>query len=255
MDLEDIVGWVGCFITTCFYIPQLFPFIKILQKKIYFEDAPGFFISSCYANCFLWVIYGDMIFSDQLRITNMIACGICLIAMIIYLFFEIKKYILDTILNILILIMASWVVYRYLTIAIEDDRIIGMLCIFSSFIIYSYFSFIISRVIKERNYMLINLTNTIIYFASCIIWLSYGLISKDIYIIFPYLIGIIISLIQIVIYLNYERKFPIIGEKDLISTIGIESSGNKKEETEIKIGEDISKSKEKPVKIVSKIDN
>lgn len=255
MDLEDLVGWIGCFTTICFYITQLIPFIKVIQKKLYFEDAPGFFISCCYINCFLWMIYGDMIFSDQLRIANMVGCGICLIAMIIYLFFEIKKYVLDSILNILILVMASWAVYKYLTIAVYDDRIIGMICIFSSFIIYSYFSFIISRVIKERNYMLINFTNTIIYFFSSIIWFSYGIISKDIYIIFPYSIGIIISLIQIVIYLNYEIKFLIIGEKEFISTIGIESPEHKKEEIEIKNGEEISTSEEKPVKIVSKIDN
>ena len=255
MDLEDLVGWIGCFIITCFYISQLIPFIKIIQKKLYFEEAPGFFISCCYSNCLLWMIYGDMIFSDQLKFANMIGCGICLIAIIIYLFFEIKKYVLDSILNILILVMASWAVYKYLTIAIYDDRIVGMLCIFSSFIIYSYFSFIISRVIKERNHMLINFINTTIYFFSSIVWFYYGFISKDIYIIFPYLIGIIISLIQIIIYLNYEMKFPFIAEKELISTIGIDSPEHKKEENEIKIGEEIPTSEEKPVKIISKIDN
>ena len=259
MDFEDLVGWTGCFLTTCFYIPQLGPFIQVLKKKLYFEDAPGFFISSCYANCFIWMIYGDMIFSDQLRITNIIACLICLIAIFIYLFYEIKKYTLDSILNFLILFMASWAVYKYLTIVLDDDRLVGKLCICTSIVIYLYFSYIIYRVIKEKNYLLIHLYQIIIYFVSCLVWLLYGIIAKDLYVVFPYAMGAVFSLLLIVIHLNFRKKYPGLEEKDLITSIGIESTGkedNKKEENDIKIEEDISSiTKEQPVKIVSKIDN
>ena len=84
------------------------------------------------------MIYGDMIFSDHLRITNMIASLICLIAIIIYLFYEIKKYLLDSILNFLILFMASWAVYKYLTIVIDDDRVVVKLCLRYSLFIYIF---------------------------------------------------------------------------------------------------------------------
>jgi solute carrier family 50 protein (sugar transporter) len=261
MDLEDIIGWIGCILTTCFFIPQLSPFIKIIKGKLYFEDAPGFFISSCYANCFLWMIYGEMIFSDQIRITNMIACVICLIAMIIYLVYEFKKYLLDTILNVLILTMASWAIYKFLYIAVDDDRIVGKICISSSIIIILNFVYIIYRVIKEKNYLLIHFYYTAIYFISSLVWLFYGIITKDIYVVFPYILSIIISLIQIIIFLNYEKKYPIIEEKDINTSIGIERAGNeenenKKEETEIKIEEEVqTEEKEKPVKIVSKEEN
>ena len=259
MDLEDIVGWIGCILTTCFFIPQLNPFINIVKGKLYFEDAPGFFISSCYANCFLWMIYGEMIFSDQIRITNMIACFICLIAMIIYLIYEFKKYLLDTILNVLILFMASWAIYKFLNITIDDDRIVGKICISSSIINILNFVYVIYRVIKEKNYMLIHFYYTTIYFLSSLVWLFYGIIIKDIYVVFPYILSTIISLIQIIIFINYEKKYPIIEEKDISTSIGIERTGNeeneiKKEET--KIEEEIqSNSNEKPVKIVSKEEN
>ena len=259
MDLEDIVGWIGCILTTCFFIPQLSPFINIIRGKLYFEDAPGFFISSCYANCFLWMIYGEMIFSSHMKTANLIASFLCLIAMIIYLIYEFKKYLLDTILNILILVMASWAIYKFLNISIEDDRIVGKICISSSIIIILNFVYIIYRVIKEKNYLLIHFYYTTIYFLSSLVWLYYGIITKDIYVVFPYVLNIIISLIQIIIFINYEKKYPIIEEKDY--SIGIkrttnEENENKKEETEIKIEEEIqSDSKEKPVKIVSKVDN
>ena len=42
VDLEDTVGWIGCGVTTCFYIPQLAPFIKILQKKYFLKISQDF---------------------------------------------------------------------------------------------------------------------------------------------------------------------------------------------------------------------
>ena len=67
-------------------------------------------------------------------------------------------------------------------------------------------------------------------------------------------------MVEIVVYLNFKKKYPAIGEKDFSSTIGIEKTGNedtKNEETSIKIDEEESqsKAKEKPVKIVSKNDS
>jgi solute carrier family 50 protein (sugar transporter) len=260
VDLEDTVGWIGCGITTCFFVPQLTPFIKILQKKLYFEDAPGFFISICYSNCFLWMIYGDMIFSDPVRITNMIACFICFIAMMIYLIYETKKYLIDSILNFLIIFMASWSVYKYLSIEIDDDKVVGNLAICSSIIVHLYFSYTIYKVIKEKNFMLINFTPTAIYFVSSLLWLAYGVITKDLYMVIPNSMGVVISLIEIIIYINYEKKYP------AISTVDVEGNTNeeiKKEESEIKNIED-NKSEDpkeepepepQPVNIINQNDN
>ena len=67
------------------------------------------------------------------------------------------------------------------------------------------------------------------------------------------------SLVEIIVYCNYKRKFPAIGDKDFTSTIGIETSGmeeSKKEEPPIKIDEDSQpEMKIKPVKIITKTDN
>ena len=256
-DLEDAVGWIGCGVTTCFYLPQLLPFYKVIQKKINFEDAPGFFISLCYSNCFLWMIYGDMIYSDPVRTTNMIASLICLVAMIIYIIYEAKKYLLDSILNFLIIFMVSWSVFKYLSIEIDDDRVVGCLANCSSIIVNLYFSYIIYKVIKEKNYLLIYFNTTAIYFVSSLLWLSYGIITKDYYMVLPNIIGTIISLIEIIIYINYQRKYP-------ISTVESETNiieESKKDDSEIKnfgenkIEDDKEEPEPKPVKIINQNDN
>ena len=70
---------------------------------------------------------------------------------------------------------------------------------------------------------------------------------------FPNALCIVLSLVQIIIYINLSRKFPAIGQREFSSTIGIETTSSdegKKEETPIKIDEDTeAKGKEKPVKI------
>lgn len=256
--IEEIVGWIGCGLTICYFVPQLIPFIQILQGKLYFEDAPGLFMSTCYANSFLWYIYGEMIFSDQIRISNMIACIICLISMGIYLIYEIRKYLIDTILNILIIIMASWAAYKYLTIAVDDDGVVGKICFCSSILLYIYFLYIINRVIKEKNFLLIQFNYTCIYLLKATAWLAYGIITKDYYVISPYVIGIIISLIMIIIYLNFRLKYPAIGIKEFSSTIGIDSPGNEesRREDSLKIVDDNQGDiKENPVIIISKVNN
>jgi uncharacterized protein with PQ loop repeat len=118
--------------------------------------------------------------------------------------------------------MASWAVYKYLTIVLDDDRLVGKLCMCTSIVIYLYFSYIIYRVIKEKNYLLIHLYQITIYFVSCLVWLFYGIIAKDLYLVCPYAMGAVISLLQIVIYINFWKKYPAIEEKDLITSIGIE---------------------------------
>ena len=118
---------------------------------------------------------------------------------------------------------------------------------------------ILYRVIKEKNYILIPIYSAWIYLCASIAWVAYGIMITDFYVVCPHVIGIVLSLIQIIVYLNYKRKYPAIGEREFSSTIGIESTGNedsKKEEAPIKIDEDSQpQAKEKPVKIVTKTDN
>ena len=93
--------------------------------------------------------------------------------------------------------------------------------------------------------------------SSC--WTTYGIYLADFNVMFPNCVGVILAIVQILVYLNYKRRYPTIGEKDFTSTIGIENTYNdevKKEDITIKGDEDVqNNSKDKPVKIVEKIDN
>ena len=66
----------------------------------------------------------------------------------------------------------------------------------------------------------------------------------------------VLDLTQIIIFLNFKKKYPRIGDKDTNSNVVFDSMGNEdNKKGDISINEDETQSnlKEKPVKIISKI--
>ena len=93
----------------------------------------------------------------------------------------------------------------------------------------------IIKVINEKNAKLIHINNITIYFLSVLCWFVYGIIDKDYYIAFPYFIGGLIALTQIIFYNIYSRKYIQLksGKNLMINTIGIENN-EKSEENNVK---------------------
>ena len=249
---QEIFGWVATGLTICLYISPIIPFIKVFKKKLKYEDTPIVLISTSYVNCFCWYIYGDMIFSNQIKICNMIGIILNLILICIYLIYEIKDYTLDAILNVLIIISGSLALYKGLANVINDDSIIGKICNGTAILVFLCPIRLIYKVIKDKNYVLIPNYVAYVLFMASSCWVTYGVFIKDIYVILPNAFGILLAIIQIIVYTYYKRKYPSIEEKQLNSTIGIENTG-KDETTSIKVDENYNKdTKEKPVKIISK---
>ena len=134
--IQDSFGWAGAVLSILSFISPIFPYLNVLRGKLNFEDTPAVLVTTCYVNYCCWYIYGDMIFSDQIKYGYLIGAGINLILMIVYLAYEIRKYLVDTILNTLILITGTWALYRALTIIIDDDRICGRICIGTSCLVF-----------------------------------------------------------------------------------------------------------------------
>ena len=159
-----------------------------------------------------WYVYGDMTFSDQLNYCYLIGSIINCVLMVFYLAYEVKKYLIDSNLNTLILITGTQALYRVLVIIIDDDRIVGKICVGTSFIVYLAPIQIIYKVIKEKNYILIPIYNCYLIVLYSFCWIVYGALLTDYYIIVSFSAAIVLSFIEILIYLNYKRKYPTIGE-------------------------------------------
>ena len=258
-DVNEFIAWIACPLTIIYYIPKIAPFINVLQGLIRFEDTPGFFTTMCYIKCFFWYLYGDMLFNDQMKYAYFVATCICLTSMSIYLIYEVRKYFLDTVLNLVILLSASWGVYRYITVVrSDDDQYLVKLCAITSFFVQLFHVHTIYRVIKEKNFNLIKYNYELIHIFAEIIWSAYGFIDKDPIMGVSYGFGVILILIELYLYKRYKNKYPLIKDKDNL-TIGIENTGNeelKNDEINFKTNDEFlsSKMKIKPVKILNKIE-
>ena len=256
--IKEIFGWLGCGFNILYYLFQYPPFIRLLKGKLNFEETPVFFITSCYINCFIWYIYGVMALNDQIKYSNLIAGIVSLVFIAIYLNYEIEKYLIDSILNAMILFTGTIAFYRIFVMVYDEIKIVAEVCIGTILFMNIYPIIILFKVIRDKNYILIPIYSACIYLFSCLFWIAYGFLAHDNYIIFPNFIGIILSFIQIFAYLFFKSKYPLIGDKGIASsTIGIEVSEN--EETKIEnifINEDNLKNiKEKPVKIIKNVHN
>ena len=188
---KEIIGWVSGGLTILYHLAPLYPFSRVLIGKLNFEDSPGAFVTTCYMNCFAWYAYGDTIFSEQIKYSYLVAAGVSLIFMIIYLAYELKKYLVDTILNILILITASFSAHRALMLLIYDDRIVGAICTLTSIVVYATPMHLLYKVIKDKNYIIIPINFALIYLLACISWIIYGVLITDFFVICSHSIGAI----------------------------------------------------------------
>ena len=257
MDYQNIFGYVATCLSSCFYLTLVIPFFNVLRCKLNYEYTPIVFIDSIYVDALTWYIYADKIVCDQLKLCNTIGACCSLLLIVIYLAFELKKYLIDSVLNCLILILGTLVIHKGLTIVIEDADMIGKVCIGTKVLTFLIPIILTFRVIKEKNYRLISFSTTITYMMSCIGWILFGKASFDINIMIPNAIGVFICFIQFIVYLNFKKKYPTYSGPS--STIGIESGSTeykKDESTTMNIDEESQeKAKEKPVKIVTRLDN
>jgi hypothetical protein len=257
MDVINVTGMAAVALSSCFYLAIIFPFCKVLLCKLNYEYTPIALIDTVYVDSLVWYFYGDKILCKQLKYGNCIGGFVSLSLIAIYLLFEIRKYPVDSLLNILILILGTLVIQKGLSIILEDPQIIGKICIGARLITFSYPILMIYRAVKEKNYMFISLSTTVGNLIFCIGWFIFGRNIKDNNVVCANGIGVILGIIQFIVYLNFRKKYQYNGPT---KTIGIErSSGDdtkKDDSITMNIDEESQeRAKEKPVKIITKLDS
>lgn len=258
MEFMIISGHISVFLSSCFYFSLSVPFLKVLRCKMNFEYTPIYLVSTIYIDCFSWYIYGLKILSEQIMLANKI--GICstLALIAIYFGFELRKYTVDTILNIIILVMGTLVMQKGLDTIVEDFQVVGKICFVTKLITFYEPVLLLYQVFKEKNIEIISTRNTFLYCITSLAWVLFGKSSKDMNVILANICALFLCLIQLFVIFYFKKRYS--GYKG--SAIGIESSqiGETKKEENTTINtnfdeENQEKAKEKPVKIVTKIDS
>ena len=139
----------------------------------------------------------------------------------------------------------------------EDAQMVGKICIGTKLITFCIPALMVFRVFKEKNYGLISLNNTIICCGACAAWCLFGKCTNDMNAMCANGIAVLLCLAQICVYFSFKSKYSYSGPT---STIGIDTTSSeetkKDENSSINIDEENQeKIKDKPVRIVTKIDN
>ena len=206
MSAHNIFGWIATAFSSVVFTVPINKYINLFKGQLNYEDLPIYSLGAAYSNCFLWYLYGKLMFSHQLRVCNIIGCGFSLFFITVYLAYEIKKFIIDTVLNALIIFTGTWTAYRTFTSIVTDRPTVGKICIITTlFVLFSPLN-LIYRVISEKNYKLISLPIAIFTIFSGVFWVIYGFLRHNFYIICANLIISLVGVLQIIVSEIYKKK-------------------------------------------------
>ena len=116
----EFYGWIASFLTALLFLNPIKSFIKLIKGKIEFQNSPAFLVTVCYISNICWYVYGEKISSKPLKCCNLFGMIVNFILIFIYLFFEIRVYTIDAILNCLIVIIGTYELYKSFVQYVQD---------------------------------------------------------------------------------------------------------------------------------------
>ena len=233
---QEIIGWTAFSFSLYFFINPLVTFYKLVKGKIPLDQTPITFISLFYISCFCWYLYSDMLYSTQIRLINLIGIISNGFLIIIYIIHELKNFFIDSVLNLLILISGSYLIYLTLQNIVENEETVGKICL-GTVSLLSFFQIrTIIKIKNDKNINTIPICQAWYTLITVSIWGCYGYMIGELYVVFPQILFGICSFIQISFFAYYKNN-------NKYNKINFQNDNDNDKESIIKT---------KPVKIVEK---
>ena len=231
VSIMDLFGWVGAFVSICFFCSPILSYIKLIKKKIQYKDIHILIILGNYISSIVWLIYGYKISVTQLITCYSIGAFISLIWIWIYLINLGKKRMTLTLIYAITLSVLTFSLYISLAIIINDKDTLGEVCFIVCSISYISPTQLLIKVLNKKDYKIIPIFSAIISALGFGSWTIFGLFQFSATIIIPNLVGFIFSAAQIIIYRLYKNKKALVEEIGNISTSVIGAVKNVVERT------------------------
>lgn len=231
MSIMDIFGWIGAFISICFFCTPILNFYKLIKKKIQYTDINIIIILGNYISSIVWLIYGYKISCTQIITCYSIGAFISLVWLWIYLIQMGKKKMTITLIYALLLSVLTFALYIVLAIIIDDKDTLGEVCFIVCTLSYISPTQLLIRVLNKKDYRMIPIYSAVISSLGFGSWTIFGLFKFSATIIIPNLVGFIFSAVQIILYRVYKSKKPLDEEIGNISNSVIGAVKNVVERT------------------------
>lgn len=203
--VQQIFNWIGTGTAILYFSSPLIQVIMLYKKKINIETIPLFLLITILFNCLFWIIYaiaGDDIIIPSL-ISNGIGLAINIVILFLYLYIFLEKTILPFIgyglfvVNLLVEIfylMKRYVVDKYHD---KNKTLVGFVATIIGVIMYASPATNIYKLFKTGNYQMLPIFTNVIGFFNTLIWLLYGVITRDATTIVSNSVSFLVNTIQI----------------------------------------------------------
>ncbi|GLU20776.1 hypothetical protein SLE2022_369580 [Rubroshorea leprosula] len=202
-----LLGNISSFVVFLAPIPT---FYRIWKKKSTegFHSVP--YLIALFS-AMLWIYYALLKADAFLLITiNAFGCFIETIYIVFYITYAPRKARIFTLTLLLLLNFMGFcsilLLTHFLTKASIRVDVLGWICMVFSLIVFVAPLSIMRQVIRTKSveYMPFNLS--LYLTVSAVMWLFYGIFLKDMYVTIPNILGLILGLLQLVLYAMYRNK-------------------------------------------------
>ncbi|XP_026660803.2 bidirectional sugar transporter SWEET14-like [Phoenix dactylifera] len=202
-------GILGNIISFMVYVAPLPTFYRVYIKKSTegFQSVP--YVVALFS-AMLWIYYALIKTDSYLLVTiNSIGCIIETMYIIMYLSYAPKKARIFTAQILLLLNVGLFGLIVLLTLLLakgprEQVRVLGWVCVSFSISVFVAPLSIIRLVIRTKSVEFMPFWLSFFLTLSAIAWFSYGLLTKDIYVALPNILGFIFGVVQMGIYIAYK---------------------------------------------------
>ncbi|CAH0475168.1 unnamed protein product [Peronospora belbahrii] len=169
-------------------------------------------VLSMIANCITWGLYGVLIDDFfPLVFTNIIGIFLSLFYLIVYYYYATNKGSLSLEILATALVLVGILLYPLMAAfdRVQDEtveHVVGFLAVTSSAIMFGSPLVLVKRVIRERNASSLPLNMITTGVVNCVLWLWYGLLLEDAFVIVPNAANLLLGTVQLGLFCIYPRS-------------------------------------------------
>jgi len=189
------------------------PTIRDMAKEKNVGKMPLLPYSSMFVNCFVWSVYGLLKFEKKVYITNMIGCILGL-----YYFLQFNKICPSDAKNLpftknhhkwISTCIIAFTSICALAPAHISTTIIGKMGLFFCVVLFGSPLSSLKNVIATKSAKTIPLPFTLACCVNCFLWSVFGILeAKDFNIYFPNVLGLMLGLVQLLLWALYGKGPP-----------------------------------------------
>ncbi|CAL9198445.1 bidirectional sugar transporter SWEET14-like [Musa acuminata AAA Group] len=204
------IGILGNIISLMVFLAPLPTFYRMYTRKSTegFQSVP--YVVALFS-CMLWFCYAFLKTDAYLLITiNSIGCAIETVYIVIYLTYAPKVAKIFTAKLVLLVNVGMFGLILLLTLLLAEGSkrvgAFGWICVSFSVSVFVAPLSVIRLVMRTKSVEFMPVSLSFFLTLSAIVWFAYGLLTKDIYVGLPNVVGFIFGILQMVLYVAYRDK-------------------------------------------------